>query len=308
MDAVLSVVKPTPEPDVLGRPAEGQDGAPKPSEPLVEDQADKPPPEEGKDDGAEDDAVPAEANAAIRKKLNKLVRQKQELSREVAKLTPDANVGSRIAGFAKDNDLAPDDIVLGMNAMAAIRRGDYAEFYRTISPYVRRAQEVLGLVLPEDLGGRVQQGAISEAAARELAVARFQQQRAQEEAQVNAQRASAQRLEFMQTDVQRAVSSFEERIAASDPDYRAKEPAIRRTAQALLHERGGRINSVQEALEIVQQAHSEVTGQFRRVMPGMRATSPLPNGHSQQPNARAAPRNLMEAALQGLENARRSAG
>ena len=48
-----------------------------------------------------------------------------------------------------------------MNAMAAVRRGDYAEFYRSIAPYVRKAQEVLGLVLPEDLGGRVQAGHLS---------------------------------------------------------------------------------------------------------------------------------------------------
>jgi hypothetical protein len=192
--------------------------------------------------------------------------------------------------------------------MAAVRRGDYATFYRTVAPFVRRAQEVLGLVLPEDLGGRVQAGHMSEAAARELAAARFREQRASEEARANASRMDAQRLEFMQTDVQRAVSSFEERIAANDPDYRAKEPAIRRTAQALLLERGGRINSVQEALEIVQQAHSEVTQQFRRAFPSARATSPTPNGHSQQPNARPAPRSLMEAALAGLENARRSAG
>jgi len=149
---------------------------------------------------------------------------------------------------------------------------------------------------------------MTEAAARELAAARFREQRASEEARANASSMDAQRLEFMQTDVQRAVSSFEERIAANDPDYRAKEPAIRQTAQALLLERGGRINSVQEALEIVQQAHSEVTQQFRRAFPSARATSPTPNGHSQQPNARPAPRSLMEAALAGLENARRSAG
>ncbi len=310
MDAVLQVVKPTPEPDVLGRPAEGQpDGAPKPSEPQAGDQAGKTPAEgEEEDAGSDDETPPADASPTTRKKINKLLKQRRELRDEVARMAPDANVGNRLSTFAKDNDLAADDIVLGMNAMAAVRRGDYATFYRVIAPYVRRAQEVLGLVLPEDLGGRVQAGHMSEAAARELAAARFQQQRAEEEARANASRMDAQRIQFTATEVQRAVSSFEERLAANDPDYKAKADAIRRTAQALLLERGGRIGSVQEALDVVQQAHKEVTAQFRRILPAARATNPTPSGHSQQPNARAAPRSIMEAALQGLENARRSAG
>ena len=107
--------------------------------------------------------------------------------------------------------------------------------------------------------------------------------------------------------MQRAVSSFEERLAANDPDYAAKADAIRRTAQALLLERGGKIGNVQEALEVVQAAHREVSAQYRRYVPQPRATSPYPNGNSQQPNARPAPKNMMEAALAGLENARRHA-
>ena len=306
MDAVRAVVKPSVEPDVLGRPDPGVDGAPKPSEPSVEDpngEADK----EGKDDGSDEEA-PADANAVVKKKINKLNRQKRELRAEITRLTPDANVGNKLTGFAREHDLSPDDVVLGMNAMAAIRRGDYASFYRAIAPYVRKAQEVLGLVLPEDLGGRVQAGHMTEAAARELAIARFNQQRAQDEAAANAARLSTQQTQFVQTDVQRAVSAFEERLAANDPDYTAKADAIRRTAQALLLERGGKIGTVQEALDIVANAHREVSAQFRRFAPAPRATSLQPNGHSQQPNARAAPKSLMEAALAGLENARRSAG
>jgi hypothetical protein len=306
MDAVLQVVKTTPEPDVLGR-KDPTDGIPKPSEPTAEEQADKPV-EEGKDGEVDEEAaLLAETGAATKNKVNKLLKQRRELRREVEQLKPDANVGFKLTSFARENDLAPDDIVLGMNAMAAIRRGDYASFYRTIAPYVRKAQEVLGLVLPEDIGGRVQAGHLSEAAARELAQSRFREQQAQEAARVNEARYSEQRLLATQTDVQRAVSSFEERLAANDPDYAAKADAIRRTAQALLLERGGKIGNVQEALEVVQAAHREVSTQYRRFAPAPRATNPLPNGNSQQPNARPAPKNMMEAALAGLENARRQA-
>ncbi len=306
MDAVLQVVKATPEPDVLGR-KDQTDGTPDPSAPKVDGQADKPP-EEAKNPEAEDEELPPETSAATRNKVNKLLKQRRELRREVEVLRPDANVGNRVSSFARENDLAPDDIVFGLNAMAAVRRGDYATFYRALAPYVRKAQEVLGLVLPDELGQRVQGGHLSEAAARELAQTRFRQERAEAEARENAARSSAQHIQYVQADVQRAVTAFEERLAANDPDYKAKEAAIRRTAQALLLERGGKIGTVQEALEIVQASHREVSNQFRRFSPAPRGTSPAPNGHSQQPNARAAPKNLMEAALQGLENARRQAG
>jgi len=310
MEAALKVTKVTPERDVLGRQPEGQGGPPQPpGQTTAEDQAGKTQPEGEQDEPATDDLpLPDEASEKIRKKVDKLLRERRRLRSEVAQLQPDANVGNRLTAFARDNDLSPDDVVMGMNTMAALRRGDYAGFYRQVAPFVRKAQEVLGLVLPDDLGQRVQGGAITETAARELAITRFNQERAEQEARTNAARSSAQNLQYVQADVQRAVTTFEERIAANDPDYRAKADAIRRTAQALLHERGGRIASVQEALDIVASAHQEVTAQFRRFQPAVRATSPHPNGNSQQPNARAAPRNLMEAALQGLENARRSAG
>jgi hypothetical protein len=308
LDAVLKVTKVTPEPDVLRGKQEESGGPPKPPGETVDGQATDPQNPEEEDKPTPDDDPLTDFSAAGQKKVRKLLRERRQLRDQIMQMQPDANVGTKLTSFARDNDLAPDDIVLGMNAMAAIRRGDYASFYQQVAPFVRKAQEVLGLVLPQDLGQRVQQGGMTEQAARELAQARFREQQAQEEARANAARVDTQQLQFVQADVQRAVTAFEERIAANDPDYRAKADAIRRVAQALLHEKGGRISSVQEALEIVQHAHREVTNQFRRFAPAARPTNPIPNGNSQQPNARAAPKTLMEAALQGLENARRRVG
>ena len=54
MDAVLQVVKTTPEPDVLGR-KDPKDGTPEPPAPTAEDQAVKPATEEGKNGEAEEE-------------------------------------------------------------------------------------------------------------------------------------------------------------------------------------------------------------------------------------------------------------
>jgi hypothetical protein len=76
----------------------------------------------------------------------------------------------------------------------------------------------------------------------------------------------------------------------------------------LLFERGGQIATVEDALEITKAAYDEVNRQYRSIQPRPQATAPHLNGATQSPSARAAPKSLYEAALQGLENARRSGG
>ena len=207
MDAVREVVKPTPEPDVLGR-KDPKDGTPDPLAPKIEGQTEKPTEEDKDRERSTTRQVPPETNPATKNKVNKLLKHRRELRREVETLRPDANVGNRVSSFARENDLAPDDIVFGLNAMAAMRRGDYATFYKALAPFVRKAQEVLGLVLPEEIGRRVQGGHLSEAAARELAQGRFRQERAEAEAREHASRSSAQHIQHVQADVQRAVFIF----------------------------------------------------------------------------------------------------
>ena len=254
-----------------------------------------------------DDDEPASPDlpAATRKKVNKLLKERRELRAELSQLKPTAEIGSELETFAKTNDLSGDDVAHGLQIMAMLRRGDHQAFYQAVAPYVRTAQEVLGVVLPKDLQTQVQQGQMSEAVARDYARQRIQGQRAEIELQNQAVATQRLQRQAVQGDVQRAVSNFETRLSASDPDYRAKAPVVRRVAQGMLLERGNSISSVQEALEISRAAYDEVNKQLRTFQPTPRATHPSPNGASQTPSARATPKTLMEAALQGLDNARR---
>lgn len=299
LDAVLKVVPPTPEEDVLAKKPDDQ--AP---EPTSEDKADKPSDEE--DDGKQDDdeTVPPEAAPAARKKINRLLRQRRELRDEVAQLRPQAQIGTEVHTFAEVNDLSGDDIAMALGMAAAIRHGDYQRFYETMAPYVRRAQEELGLVLPPDLDERVQQGQMTPQAALDFARTRFQQQRADVRATRSEQVRETQHVQSLQSEITRAVTSMEERFAASDPDYKAKAETVRRTAQAMLFEKGGRVASVQEALDITKAAYDETNKRLRQFRPALRPTNPQPNGHAQTPSTRVAPKTLMEAAIQGLERSR----
>lgn len=299
LDAVLKAVPAATETDVL---KDSKEPAPPEATPETGDQA------ETETDDSDDDEPSQEATPAIRKKINKLLKQRRELRDELSRVRPAAEIGSELETFAKQNDLAGDDIANTLRIAAMLRHGDYASFYQAIAPFVRTAQEYLGVVLPRDLQDRVRQGHMTETAAREFARQRFDGQRAEFERQAVETASSRQAVQHVQTDVQRAVSNFELRLSASDPDYRAKQPAVRRVAQALLYERGGTISSVEEALALTQDAYNEVNRQVRSYQPKPMATTPKPNGASQSPSARPAPKTLMEAALQGLQEARRTGG
>jgi hypothetical protein len=299
LDAVLKVVPATTESDVLA-PTDAE----APPE-AIEPDSQQAEPEEPETD---DDEPPPEAAPAIRKKINKLLKQRRELRDQLSQLQAPAEIGSELEQFAKVNDLSGEDIAGTLRIAAMLRHGDYQSFYQAIAPFVRTAQEYLGVVLPRDLADQVQQGQMSEQAAKAYARQRFDGQRSQFELKATEQAHQRQQVQAVQSDVQRAVSSFELRLSASDPDYKAKAPSVRRAAQALLFERGGTISSVQEALDITRTAYDEVNRQMRAFQPVPRATHPQPNGASQTPSARAAPKTLMEAALQGLEQARRTGG
>ena len=174
-----------------------------------------------------------------------------------------------------------------------------------MSPYVRHAQEYLGVVLPEDLQAAVQQGQMNEDIARQYARTRFDQQRMMIEREQMGQLSQQYLTNEIAGNVQRTVASYEEQLAASDPDYKAKAGFVQRAAGAILRERGGTISSPEEAIAIVREAYSEVNNHFRKLSQPPRATPRTPGStNSQTPAARAAPKNMMEAALAGLGRAR----
>jgi hypothetical protein len=304
LDAVLKVVPATNERDAL---APDDPSAPQDTTPDQSDQAETP---EEQDDGSPDDdeTAPQEAAPLVKKKINKLLKQRRELRNEVAALRPAASIGTELEQFAIQNKLSGDDVAGTLKMAAMLRAGDYASFYKAIAPFVRTAQEYLGVVLPRDLSDRVRAGQMTETAAKEFARQRYDHQRTQFELQETTQETQVSQVRAVQADVQRAVSSFELRLSANDPDYKAKAPSVRRAAQAMLFERGGKISTVQEALEITQAAYNEVNRQMRSIAPRPGATPRQPNGATQTSSARAAPKTLMEAALQGLDNARRAGG
>jgi hypothetical protein len=305
LDAVLKVI-----------PADTETDA------LVESKAkpDDTTPEEGttETDTEEDDEAEPPADAStpmIRKKINKLLKkyhaQKKEFyeaTQELEAIRPRAAIGAQMETFAKENDLSGDDVAKLMQIGAYARAGNYKAFYEAVAPLVRRAQEYLGIALPKEAREAVQKGQMSEAMARELVRTQMDKQLTEVTLRAQQEYTARQNLQTTQDYVQRTVSALESQFAASDPDYSKKSAFVLQTAKAKLHDRGGTINNVQEALAITREAYDEVNAALRKMQPGARATSKQPNGNGQTRSARPEPANPYEAALQGLERARNGAG
>ena len=303
LDAVLKVHPATPEDDVLEsqKTEEAPSSEEKPEgEVKAEDEA-----SEEADDVSDDEQVPETVPAQTRKKINKLLRERRSLRDEVAQLKPTAEIGAQLQNYAEANNLSSEDVVFSLDLAAMVARGDYEGFYKVISPLIRHAQEVTGVVLPPDVQQMVEQQQMTPQAAREYAKARLDNQRHQAESQRMAHQYQTRQTQQIAGDVQKSVAALEQRLQANDPDYKAKAEMVRRTAQAMLAEYGGQISSAREAVAITQRAYDEVNKQFRRFQPTARATAPTPGfSNPQTPTARAAPKNMMEAALQGLAKSR----
>lgn len=301
LDAVQKVVATTEEPTVEGERAKEE------ASKLIK-------PEEGEKEDDESnietessasEEVPESVPAPVKKKLRKLQKEALKYKHEIENLKPSAEIGQQLQNYASSNNLSSEDVVFALDLAAMVARNDYEGFYKVISPLVRHAQEVTGVVLPQDLEQMVEQQQMTPQAAYEFAKTRFERAQYEHQTRQMQQVQQTQQIGRVKDDVQRSVSAFEQRLAAQDPDYKAKADAVRRAAQAMLFERGGRIANQQEALQIVQAAYNEVNAQYRRLQQPARATAPTPGASNPQtPTARSAPKNLMEAALQGLAKTR----
>ena len=303
LDAVLKVANVTEEPTVEGEKASDEtSNQVKPEEGEKEEDDESSPETE-----ASAEEVPDSVPAPVKKKIRKLQKEALKYKHEIENLKPSAEIGQQLQNYASSNNLSSEDVVFALDLAAMVARNDYDGFYKVISPLIRHAQEVTGVVLPQDLQGMVEQQQMTPQMAQEFARTRFERAQYENQARQMQQVQQTQQVSQVKDTVQRSVSAFEQRLAAQDPDYKAKADAVRRAAQAMLYERGGRINNQQEALQIVQAAYNEVNQQYRRINKPSRATAPTPGASNPQtPPARTAPKSLMEAAMQGLSKANRA--
>lgn len=244
------------------------------------------------------DPTPEEVGKYSRKaqaRIRDLIEQRNGAAQQAQAVAP-------ILDFLQRNDIPQQDLDVVLNLTARLRHGDFAGFLEGVKPYVNLAMQYTGQTLPADLQKQVREGYVSPEIARELAQRRVQEQVTQSRHQSETQRTQQQLVQSRAQAIRQTVTNWEQQARAKDPDYGLKADVVRRTAQALMQERGVP-QSPEQALEYVETAYLEVNEQMKRLRPAPKATAPTPSSTSSARGNTAPasePKSMFEAAMQGL--------
>jgi len=304
LDAVLKAVPPKGEdPDKLTLPGEaspasgtGPDG---PSEPTPDDLPPDPTPEEM-----------ARYSSKTRDRIKLLVRQRNEAAQAAQNLQSEAEVLRGVKDYLTQADIGKEDFSLLLDLGAALRRGDFKTFYQGVKPYVDLAEEALGIQIPPDVAQFVQQGHMTTEAAKRYSQERLNRQIAESQAQrtraVHEQTTTARQQEDLGNAVRDTVAYWENEVRKVDPDYGHKQDLMKDMLWSVVREMGTPQNP-QHAIQIANEAYSRVNKQVARFRPPPRPTQANPSSVHRATGVSPEPKNLMEAAMLGLERSRRSA-
>ena len=157
--------------------------------------------------------------------------------------------------------------------------------------------------LPDDLRRRVDDGELSEAAARELLQARTEatlvQHRAEKSTEANQNSELVQQAER----VKGAINAYQQEIATRDPDWPRKRELFSRIALGLVQQQGRRPRTPAEAKQLMDAAYRETNEQIAALAPPKRPVNPGPGGaRTSTTRTRSEPKNSLDAALQALDD------
>lgn len=264
-------------------------------------------------DDLPDDVSPeelAQFPAITKKRIDKLLDQRRTLRADVQRLQalePSAKAAASVTEYLKANDIGQDDFLLTLELAAAMRRGDFKTFYEGVQPYMRLAEEYLGVQLPRDLQQRVAEGHMTTASAREFARQRMDHALAESQrvrqAQMYDQTTTAHAQQQLGNAVEAKVNQWEQATRASDPDYGRKQAAVQDTMWAVVREQG-RPQSPEHAVAIAQESYRRVNERYRSWAPPARPTSAQPRSTGKTNGATPVAKTLLEAVQIARQTAR----
>lgn len=278
-------------------------------------------PDDADDDGSLPDDVTSEEMAkyaqSAKRRVKKLVGQRRELRAEVDRLKgiePSAKAADSVSTYLRENDIGREDFLHTLELAASLRRGDFRTFYEGIQPYVKLAEEYLGVSLPNDLQQAVRQGQMTtDAAVRfsrermDRAIAQNSHLRTQQQAAAQQQhfqqQAAVQQREILANTVRDHVNSWEQTVMQHDPDYAAKRAAVQDTMWAVVRETGAP-QTPEHAVSIAREAYRRVNERYRSWTPPKRPTSRNPSSTGRTTGAAPEAKSLLDVVKHARESAR----
>jgi len=261
----------------------------------------------------------ARLSKTAQRRIKKLNAQRSKLWSEVQRLKAlesHADAALKVTDYLRRNDIGQDDFLMGLELMAAMRRGDFAKFYAGVQPYIKLCEEYLGYSLPPDLQQQVQAGHMTTQAAHMYSRERMDKAMAQTNAvrqtaalQQHQQSALDQqeqlRKEILANQVTAAVNNWELQIVRSDPSYASKKNAVQTTMLALVQS-GGPPRSPEHGVQIAQEAYRRANEQYKAwTSQQRRPTSRVPSSTGRTAGVAPEPTSLLEAVRFARESAPR---
>lgn len=234
-------------------------------------------------------------------RAKKAERQLKELEGQVETFKDAHDRFLTMQTFVQENNIQSEDVDLAFGLAAKLRAGDYRGFLDRITPLVDAARQAVGEAYAPDLRQQVEEGYMTEEAARDLTRARAEAQRAQEEAQrLRQQSQQTQQAQQQQATAHRIISAAQAREAelqSTDPDYAHKREAVETYMKGLLT-RGARPQSPEDAVAMVNEAYEFANKTVQKPAPKP-ATMQSPTA-SQVSRGRPAPASTKDAIIDAL--------
>ena len=226
-------------------------------------------------------------------RFKELVQQRNEARESAQKFDVMQN-------YLTEANLSGEEAAIGLDIMAKMKSDPMAAL-TALKPYVQQLSQAAGIVMPQDIQTRVDDGYLDEDAGRELAIARAEAAR---QKQTNEQMVQRQQMQTQREYVDylaETVTNWEENARANDPDYDLKEDLIDARVRAMIAERGQTAQNPQEAIQLAQSAYDQVNEKFNSKFgnrPAMKTASGGKLGGSPAPE----PQSLQEAIAAAMGN------
>jgi hypothetical protein len=216
-------------------------------------------------------------------RAKKAERTVVDLTSEVEAAKSDREALSSLRGFVEQNGMSQQDVAVALGAFAKYRTGDFEGFLKDITPVLNDARKYVGEVIDADLQSQVDNGYMTEDAAREVTRSRAQTKHAQAVADRERARSQtvvqAQQQQAVVADIVSTVNAREAELRSSDPDYARKKPQVERFITFAM-QNGARPRTREEAIRLVNEAYENASAVTAPAPAPKPATPPRPTSTS----------------------------
>lgn len=186
--------------------------------------------------------------------------QVKELTAKATEFETDATRYRNIESFLQNNSLTGDEAAGGLEVMA-LAKTNPVKAWEQIKPWVTQLATAAGAMLPPDLQKRVQEGALTPQAARELAVANAKSASAEAQNKAAAEQNAREQQQRAQQLIVSTVGAWEQERRLRDPNFEAKQNALQREI-AFLQTQEGRPTDAVAVKQQLDKAYAAVNSAF----------------------------------------------